>query len=57
MEKTQSIWEDLNMSYSYMREYKDSKISQSKYVEPYWQSVLEKLDAKKDFYFPGELSN
>lgn len=55
MEETQSIWEDLGMSYGYMRTYKDPKIATSDHVEPYWKELLVKLDRKKDFFFPGAL--
>lgn len=54
MEETQSIWKDLGMSYEYMREYKDRKIALSEHIVPYWQQLLAKLEAKRDFFFPQE---
>lgn len=51
MDTTRSIWTDLNMSYALLREYKDHKIAQSEHIVPYWEQLIAKIDAKKDFFF------
>lgn len=52
MESTQSIWKDMRVTYEQLREYKDRKIEPSKDISFYWKLLVEKLEAKKDFYFP-----
>lgn len=51
METTQSIWKDMDMSYTQLRNYKDSKIAQSPEVEPYWAELVLKLERNRDFFF------
>jgi putative hydrolase of HD superfamily len=51
METTQSIWKDMNMSYTELRNYKDHKIAISPEIEPYWTELMEKITAKKEFFF------
>ena len=51
METTQSIWKDMNMSYSQLRNYKDTKVAHSPEVEVYWKELVQKLTDKKDFFF------
>jgi len=51
MEKQQSIWKDHYMSYKNLRKYKDPKIALSTDIQPYWNELCKKLEAKKDFFF------
>ncbi|MEX0930850.1 MAG: HD domain-containing protein [Candidatus Paceibacterota bacterium] len=51
METTQSIWNDEGISYDFFREYKEKKVTISDAVSPYWKQLLEKLNARKDFFF------
>lgn len=52
MEKTQSIWKDLGMTYEHTRAYKDPKIAQDSHVERYWKQLITKLEKNKEFFFP-----
>lgn len=52
MEETQSIWHDENISFEFFKEYKEAKVSVSKYIVPYWKALLSKIEAKKDHFFP-----
>ncbi len=51
MEETQSIWKELNMSYTQMRTYKDPKIACCDDVVPFWDALTAKLADKKEFFF------
>tara|TARA_B100000745_G_scaffold292683_1_gene233812 strand:+ start:1980 stop:2567 length:588 start_codon:yes stop_codon:yes gene_type:complete len=51
METKQSIWKEMDMSYEYLRLYKDEKIALSSDVQPYWEQLCKKLEANKDFFF------
>lgn len=53
MEETQSIWKDFNISLKTLLDHKHEKIAISKYIVPYWEALVKKLESKKDFYFPN----
>ena len=51
MDTRSSIWKEKGMTYSQVRNYKDSKVAQSKDVEHYWHALCAKIESKKDFFF------
>ena len=53
MEETQSIWKEYNISWETLLKHKTHKIKESDVVLLYWNKLLEKLEAKKDFFFPN----
>lgn len=51
MEETQSLWKDFHYSWDAVMAHKNDKIALSEYVVPYWRALVEKLQAKRDFFF------
>jgi putative hydrolase of HD superfamily len=51
MEEKQSIWKEFNVSWDMLLDYKTEKIAKHPTVFAYWQALVKKLEAKKDFFF------
>ncbi len=51
MEKTQSIWKDFDVSWDTFITNKKTKIAFSDIIVLYWDKLIKKLEAKKEFFF------
>lgn len=51
LEKTQSMWKEYDISFERLVDYKHEKIARSPSVFRYWEQLVEKLKANKDFFF------
>ena len=51
MEETQSIWKDFDVSWETLIKNKRDKIAVSDDIVPYWDDLVRKLEAKRDFFF------
>lgn len=51
MEKVKSLNKEFGISWEDMINYKSDKIAISDAIVPYWQQLLKKFEARKDFFF------
>ena len=51
MEPKSTLWKELDITYSDVRKYKDSKIVQYPLINNYWGLLCKKLEKNLAFYF------